>query len=295
MYLSAGQLFPFYFGALLLLFSIILFRQEKTNKALWLLFSGAIIIGFGMARLDPFLCLWDEQYHALVAKNMIAYPFKPMLYADPLFGYDISNWTANHIWLHKPPLFLWPIALSVKLFGTNALAVRLPSVVLHGLTALLVYRIGNRTVNATAGFYGALFFTCAYYPLELMAGKYATDHNDTSFLFYVTASIIAWMEFEATGKRRWWILTGVLAGCAVLVKWLAGLLVYGCWFMAVGADDRKQWRSIGNYKPFLSALAVTLAVTAPWYLYTFSRYPEEAKIAFSAHAQHLLIAVEGHG
>lgn len=295
MYLTSGQLFPFFFGAALLLFSIILFRMERVRVSLWFLFLGALTIGFGMARLDPFLCLWDEQYHALVAKNLLQHPFKPMLYSDPLYGYDISNWTSNHVWLHKPPLFLWQIAVSLKLFGLNALAVRMPSVLLHALTALLVFQLGKRTLNAKAGFYGALFFACAYYPLELMAGKYATDHNDTAFLFYVTASIAAWMEYEYTGKRRWWILTGLMAGCAVLVKWLAGLLVYGCWFVSLGAEDRKKWQSITEYRGMLSALAVTIAITLPWYIYSFSMFPEEAKTAFNAHARHLVTPVEGHG
>jgi 4-amino-4-deoxy-L-arabinose transferase-like glycosyltransferase len=84
-----------------------------------------------MANLDHFLILWDEQYHALVAKNMLKNPFKPTLYPVELLDYDYRNWSANYIWLHKQPLFLWQIALSLKIFGTTELAVRLPSILLH--------------------------------------------------------------------------------------------------------------------------------------------------------------------
>ncbi len=35
---------------------------------------------------------WDERYHALVAKNMIEQPFKPMLYKNPVLPYDYKDW-----------------------------------------------------------------------------------------------------------------------------------------------------------------------------------------------------------
>jgi 4-amino-4-deoxy-L-arabinose transferase len=226
---------------------------------------------------------------------MLTDPFRPMLYTDPIFDYSVSDWTSNHVWLHKPPLFLWQIALSLKLFGTNALAVRMPSILLHALTTLLVFHIGKRTVSAAAGYYGALFFACAYFPLELMAGKFSTDHNDTSFMFYVTASLAAWMEYEVTRKRSWLLLIGLFAGCAVLVKWMAGLLIYGIWFFSIGANGPRHLLSLANYKGIFSALAVTVSITLPWYYYSFARFPNEAALAFKAHALHLVEAVEGHG
>jgi len=47
---------------------------------------GALGVRIFAAMLDPFLNTWDEQFHALVAKNMMANPFKPMLYAESHFA-----------------------------------------------------------------------------------------------------------------------------------------------------------------------------------------------------------------
>jgi 4-amino-4-deoxy-L-arabinose transferase len=58
--------------------------------------------------------------------------------------------------------------------------------------------------------------TLAYYPLELVAGRYSTDHNDLSFLFYVTASIWAWFEYQHTQNKYYLVLIGLFSGCAVL-------------------------------------------------------------------------------
>jgi len=56
---------------------------------------------------DFFLHVWDERYHALVAKNLTKHPFFPTLYDKPILPFDYKSWVGNHIWLHKQPLPLW--------------------------------------------------------------------------------------------------------------------------------------------------------------------------------------------
>lgn len=50
------------------------------------------LLAFGlrcyMATLDPFLHTWDEQFHALVARNMMDNPFVPTLRKGQLLPYD---------------------------------------------------------------------------------------------------------------------------------------------------------------------------------------------------------------
>jgi 4-amino-4-deoxy-L-arabinose transferase-like glycosyltransferase len=104
-----------------------------------------LFIRIYIIQLDPFLHDWDEKFHALVAKNMLNQPFKPMLYVHQYFKTDPFNWTFNHIWLHKQPLFLWQMALSMRIFGVNEIAVRLPSAVMGTLMILLVYRVALLT------------------------------------------------------------------------------------------------------------------------------------------------------
>ena len=101
------------------LISIVLFLREKPGYSLLFLFLAGLILRMVTATLDPFLWTWDEQYHALVAKNMMMNPFKPVLISNPVLAYDFRNWQENHIWLHKQPLFLWQIALCFKIFGTG--------------------------------------------------------------------------------------------------------------------------------------------------------------------------------
>ena len=48
------------------------------------LFLGSFLLACFFALLDPFLGLWDEQFHALVAKHLAENPLKPLLYKDPM-------------------------------------------------------------------------------------------------------------------------------------------------------------------------------------------------------------------
>jgi len=117
------------------------FRKHKT-PALVLLVLGALFIRLFISFMDPFLHGWDEQFHALVAKNLMNDPFKPLLLKDPLLPYSYKNWTENHIWLHKQPLFLWQIALSFKLFGPTEFALRLPSILMSTFVIVFIYKRG---------------------------------------------------------------------------------------------------------------------------------------------------------
>ncbi|UKN02033.1 glycosyltransferase family 39 protein [Paracrocinitomix mangrovi] len=289
------QNFPILFtGLFLLLASVVIFYRSKKYGILTLVIASGVLAYF-MADLDPFLNLWDEQQHALVAKHMAQHPFYPTLYEYPILDYNYQNWANNHVWIHKQPLFLWQMALSIKIFGVNALAVRLPSVLLHALLTLVVFRIGSIVKNEKVGFIAAVIITVANFPLELVAGRLPTDHNDMSFLFYVSWSFLCWLEYERSRSKKWLILLGISAGAAVLVKWLMGLLVYVCWAVVITVKLKfKVWK-ISNYFDLLKAFAISLIIFLPWQIYCFVVFPTEAAHEFAASAKHFNEVVEGHG
>lgn len=291
--LSDSFLFQIGIGFSLIGLSILLFGKKR-SVSLFLLFSAALVFGFAVATLDPYLFIWDEQFHALVAKNLSHDMLNPKLYANPVLPFDIRDWTMNHIWVHKQPLFLWQIALSIKCFGSTTLAVRLPSIIMHAILPLLIYRMGKLSLNERIGFLAALLFAVAHYPLELMAGRYSTDHNDFTFLFYVTASFWAFLEYQREKKWYWLIAAGVFSGGAVLTKWLLGLLIYPSWFFAhvIGNRNRFEWKS---YLPMALMFLVSCLIFLPWQFYIFSAFPEEAAHEFSMISRHLHEVVEGHG
>lgn len=292
-YFSSQDLLTFYISISLLLSSLFCF-QKNLKISLILLFIGTLVLGVFIANLDSFLILWDEQFHALVAKNLMSNPLKPTLYKEVILPYNYTNWTQNHIWLHKQPLFLWQIALSIKLFGTTAFAVRFPSIIMHAILPLFCYRIGSIIANKQTGYLAALFVAVAYFPLELVAGRFHTDHNDVAFLFYVIASFWAWFEYYQSKNKYWLITLGILSGAAVLTKWLMGLVVYVIWFITNALEKQSLVSKIRNLIPMLIAGLITVLVFLPWQLYAYFSYPEEFLHELALNARHFSEVIEGH-
>jgi 4-amino-4-deoxy-L-arabinose transferase len=287
-YLLGGE------SLLLICLSAWVWGRGRATPAVLLLMGAALLLRLWMASLDPFLHDWDERFHAVVARNMLSDPFRPILQPHPLLPYDYHAWCCNYIWLHKQPLFLWLMALSMKVFGVNTLALRLPSALLGALLVWPVYRLGVLALGDTlAGYLGAVLAAFAYYQLELISGAIGMDHNDVSFLVFVTGSIWAYYEYRASSRPgRWLVLVGVLAGAAVLCKWLTGLLVYGGW----GLDallHLRQRRLLPELARGLASLAVAVVVALPWQLYTAWRFPLESAHERAFNSRHFTEVIEG--
>lgn len=171
---------------------------------------------------------------------------------------------------------------------------RFPDVVLHALLTLLIYDIGRMFKNERTGFMAALIFTFLNFPLELISGNIELDHNDISFLFYVTASFWCLFKYRERGKFKWVYFIGIFSGCAILVKWLPGLLVYLSWGIIYLSEDFRQKTFFKNLKPLFTAFLVTLIIFLPWQIYCYFTYPAEFKYEMFYNGLHLTHAVEGH-
>lgn len=276
---------------LFFLVSLYAFQKGRKSWSIFFLFVAGLSVYSFAALLDPFLNMWDERFHALVAKNLMENPLKPVLYRSLPISADYSGWDKAHIWLHKQPLFLWQMALSMRCFGVHEFALRLPSVLMSALLIPMVYRMGKILVNDSVGYLTALLFFSSFYLIELVAGRGMLEHNDISFLFYVSASFWMWIEFVSS-KNRYWILgIGLSVGAAILCKWLVGLTVFMGWGMYILLKQRKE---ISAYLEMLGALAIALLVALPWQFYTFAHYPEQAAYEMAYNGKHFFEVIEGH-
>lgn len=197
---STIQLLLLFSSFVFIILSIFFHLKKSYIRAIVTLFIGALSIHFFAGLLDPFLNLWDERFHALVAKNLVKHPLTPTLYSDPIVNIAYDQWDKAHFWLHKPPLFLWQIALSFKLFGYNELALRLPSIVMSSLLVVISFRIGKLLINDKVGYYSAFLTATSFYIIQLVSGQEGMDHNDMAFTFYVSASVWSWVEYSRSKK-----------------------------------------------------------------------------------------------
>jgi 4-amino-4-deoxy-L-arabinose transferase-like glycosyltransferase len=278
---------------LLAILSFYFFENSKIKLSLLLLFLAAICIRFFLIYTDNFLHDWDERYHALVAKNLINYPFKPMLRVEAVLKYDYTAWCCNHIWLHKQPLFLWQMAISMKVFGVNTFALRLPSAIMGALLVFPTYKIGKSVFNSNVGYYAAFLLVFAYYQIQLITGAMGMDHNDISFLFYITLSIWAYFMYVDSPKLIWVLAIGVFAGAAILCKWLTGLLVYSGWFLNI-VINYKTINIKKQIEDLLKSVLVAVLVFLPWQIYTSLFFPKESTYERNYNTRHVFEVIEGH-
>lgn len=290
---SFSQIVFFLFGTLFLLSSLVCHLQRKSSVALVFLFLAAFCIFCFSSLLDPFLNLWDERFHALVAKNLIAHPLKPTLYENPVVNMAYDRWDRSIIWLHKQPLFLWQISLSYQLFGYNEFGVRFPSVLACSLLVIITYRTGKILVDQNVGYFAAFLLTGSNYLFELISGNQMVDHNDVIFFFYVSASIWTWLEYISSKNKGWLILIGIFSAFAILTKWLVGLLVYSGWSLYILLDKQRR-ADTHDYFDFLLSIIVTSCVVLPWQILILKWYPTEANLAFHYNTDHFLHVIEGH-
>ncbi|MDO9511821.1 MAG: glycosyltransferase family 39 protein [Bacteroidales bacterium] len=277
--LGAGLIFSFY---------------GKSKLSALFIVIGSLGMAFFAAILSPWLQMWDEQFHALVARNMISDPFTPRLFPhEPIYS-NHNDWAYTYIWLHKQPFFLWIMGLSVWAFGTNYLAVRLPSILLHALLSLITMRTGKLLFDQKTGALAAVFISVAQFPLELLSGTYATDHNDFFFLFLISASIWAFVEYRFYNKTRFILLSGMFIGFAVLTKWLTGLLLFSGWglMLLIFHDER---RSLEKWKDIVIAALIATVIFLPWQLYTLLAFPIESNYEFAYNTRHFFEVIEKHG
>jgi 4-amino-4-deoxy-L-arabinose transferase len=193
-----------------------------------------------------------------------------------------GDWVVPHLngvrYFEKPVLGYWVHAASQLVFGENNFAVRLPSVLAVGFSALLIYGLARRVSrrkdadgDATAVL-AALVFLSAF---EVF-GVGNTAVLDNLFSFFLTACLTAfYFASEAppktTKESGFLLLAGLFCGLAFLTKGFLAFAVpvlslapYLVWQRRYGDLLRMSWL------PILTAVVVAL----PWSIAIHLKEPD---------------------
>jgi 4-amino-4-deoxy-L-arabinose transferase-like glycosyltransferase len=124
-------------------------------------------------------------------------------------------------------------------------------------TVWLTYRLGARWFSEDAGRLAALL--TALEPGLLVYNSYKVDVITLSTCLLL-CGLLLFDRLAATGRYRWSVLLGGLAGIAILTRLdLIALLAPFAWWLASGRTDRRTVLRSG-----LLASVVTVAVLTPW-------------------------------
>lgn len=171
---------------------------------------GAILyllpLGWSWPLLDP-----DEGLHAAIAQEMVE---KGDWLVPRLFG--------RAFW-DKPAFYFWFEAASLRAWGMNERAVRLPGLLFALCGAVSTAALAARSLGRTIAPAAAAFYATMFLPMAL---SLAATHDVALVVWTNLALLMFWESlWAARGLRRWtWVGgAGLALGLAMLTKGLFGV------------------------------------------------------------------------
>ena len=181
-------------------------------------------------------------------------------------------WSRHLDWSYysRGPLIAWLIRLatelfggiSVKLTGSLMLAVRLPAILLGGLTAWGVFRLASLTTGARRSALMAVLLLPAI-PVLAIGGVLIT--SDTPLICCWTWAAVWTYRAVKSHQTRAWIVAGLIGALGVWAKYsfLAFLASVGL-FLLLSPEDRHELGRIGFWAMSLLTAGLGLAPILIW-------------------------------
>ncbi|WP_055637079.1 glycosyltransferase family 39 protein [Streptomyces griseoruber] len=127
----------------------------------------------------------------------------------------------NAITVDKPPASLWPMALSVRIFGLNSWAILAPEVLMGVGTVAVVYASVRRRFSAPAGLIAGAVL--ALTPVAALMFRF----NNPDAMLALLMAVACYFTARAVedGRTKWLVWAGVAIGFAFLAKTLQAFLI----------------------------------------------------------------------
>lgn len=193
---------------------------------------------------------YSEARYGEIARKML----ETGNWVTPMHTYTIPFWA-------KPPLSTWLSAFSMKIFGINEFAVRLPGLLLSIGVLYLVWSLAKRQGGvifarfATLVLAGTLFFF-------LDAGTVMTD---PSLIFCTTLSMVGFWRGLQYQEKFWSYAFFVGLGLGMLAKGPIAVVLVGLpiffWVLL-----RNQWVNLWRQLPWFSGTLLAAVIALPWYI-----------------------------
>lgn len=243
--------------------------SNNTRKLLWWSLGFALIARLICNAVIPLTDTTEARYGEIARKML-----ETGDWITPQHDYGVPFWA-------KPPLSTWLSALSMKVFGVNEFATRLPSLLLGIGILLLIWQWTKTQRNRDF----ALTVCTVLASMSLFFVSSGAVMTDESLVLCTTLAMIAFWravnaESNAGANQFWWGYVFFAAlGLGMLAKGLlVGVLVFlpiVPWVLSYHhkPDARGHWRAVWRALPWIRGSVLMLAICLPWYIMAEHKTP----------------------
>lgn len=221
--------------------------QQRRFRFDWIL--GVILV------LALFLYSW-QIWKAGSANAFYTAAIKSMTESFHNFWYGSFD-PAGYITVDKPPVALWFMAISAKIFGVHGWSVVLPSVLFGVGSIYLMYRLVQPYFGKNAARLSALALTLT----PIVVADSRTNNMDATLVFFLMLALY-FLE-KAIGNRKIWslLISFGLIGLAFNVKMLQAFMVLPAMYLFYWLAANETWKRKITKLTFatISLLVFTLA------------------------------------
>ncbi len=216
---------------------------------------------------------WQAPAAVLLAASLTCYwptAHAEFVFDDHYLVIDNPCITANdglyRVWLTNKNYEYLPLTysgfwLEHRLWGTNPLGYHLVSVVLHAINAFLLWLL-LRQLSIPGAWLGAMLF--AVHPVATSSVAWISEQKNLWGLLFALVSSLMYLRFEASGCRRWYVLSVICFMAALLGK--TSVVMMPCLILAY------EWRragtlrmkDVGRVAPFFLA-SLILGLVTVWF------------------------------
>ena len=246
----------------------------------------------------------DEGLHAAIAQEMV----QRGDYLTPTFR--------GEPFLDKPILFFWAEAVSLRLFGANATAVRVPPLLFGLFGMLTVALLGRALFDESAGLMAGIVYGTMLLPM----GVSQVAVHDVGVVPFMCIAALCLVHTDlaasaptppnlppkggggrmglvvsAFGRRIWInaVVAGVALGLSILTKGLVGIVFTGIFAFCLAV--RRPSNLVRLAIVLVVAVVIALLVAAPWYIAMERAHPGYLHYYFvERHLQGYLTATQRH-
>lgn len=175
-------------------------------------------------------------------------------------------------YFEKPVLGYWVTGISMQLFGDNVFAMRLPSALSAGLSALAIFLLVLRSTRRHS------IALCAAMIYLAMLGTFLIgtfNVLDSLFGFLLTAAFVSfYLSHEETDSNKrlfYLLLLGIFCGAAFLVKGFLAYVLLGIVIVPF-VILQGRWQDLVTHGWIV--LLTSIVIVAPWAIMVQLREPE---------------------